>query len=100
MEILFEGRVFGADEALQKGLVNRIVADDQVAAEGQAAARRIADGAPLVNRWHKKFARRLAEGAALTSQEQAEGFATFGTEDFREGVRAFLAKEKPRFKGR
>lgn len=100
LEILFEGRVFGADEALQKGLVNRVVADDQVAAEGQAAARRIAEGAPLVNRWHKKFARRLAEGTPLSAQEQAEGFATFGTEDFREGVRAFLAKEKPRFKGR
>lgn len=100
LEILFEGRVFGADEALQKGLVNRVVADDQVAAEGMTAARRIADGAPLVNRWHKKFARRLADGAPLSPQEQAEGFAAFGTEDYREGVRAFLAKEKPGFKGR
>ncbi|MGE0094820.1 MAG: enoyl-CoA hydratase/isomerase family protein [Alphaproteobacteria bacterium] len=100
LEILFEGRVFGADEALQKGLVNRVVADDQVAAEGQVAARRIADGAPLVNRWHKKFARRLGDATPLSAQEQAEGFAAFGTEDYREGVRAFLAKEKPRFKGR
>lgn len=100
LEILFEGRVFGADEALQKGLVNRVVADDQVAAEGQAAARRIADGAPLVNRWHKKFARRLGDATPLSAQEQAEGFAAFGTEDYREGVRAFLAKEKPRFRGR
>lgn len=100
LEILFEGRVFDAREALQKGLVNRVVADDQVAAEGAAAARRIADGAPLVNRWHKKFARRLADPAPLSAQERAEGFAAFGTEDYREGVRAFLVKEKPRFRGR
>lgn len=100
LEILFEGRVFGAEEALQKGLVNRVVPDEQVAAEGAATARRIAEGAPLVNRWHKKFARRLSDAAPLSPQEQAEGFATFGTEDFREGVRAFLAKEKPRFTGR
>lgn len=100
LEILFEGRVFDAGEALQKGLVNRVVADDQVAAEGAAAARRIVDGAPLVNRWHKKFARRLADPAPLSVEERAEGFEAFGTEDYREGVRAFLAKEKPRFRGR
>ena len=100
LEILFEGRVFDAAEALAKGLVNRVVADDQVFAEASAAARRIAEGAPLVNRWHKKFARRLGERRPLSPAEEAEGFATFGTEDYREGVRAFLAKDKPRFKGR
>ena len=100
LEILFEARVFGADEALQKRLVNRVVADDQVEEEGYAAARRIADGAPLVNRWHKAFARRLAEGRPLSPDETAEGFACFGTEDYRTGRDAFLAKRKPAFKGR
>jgi enoyl-CoA hydratase/carnithine racemase len=100
LEILFEGRVFDAAEAKEKGLVNRVVADDHVFAEASATARRIADGAPLVNRWHKKFARRLAERRPLSPAEEAEGFATFGTADYREGVRAFLAKDKPRFEGR
>lgn len=100
LEILFEARVFGAEEALQKRLVNRVVADDKVEEEGFAAARRIADGAPLVNRWHKAFARRLAEGRPLSPEEAAEGFACFGTEDYRAGRDAFLAKTRPVFKGR
>ena len=100
LEILYEARVFGADEAMQKRLVNRVVADDKVEEEGYAAARRIADGAPLVNRWHKKFARRLAEDRPLSPEESAEGFACFGTEDYRAGRDAFLAKTRPVFKGR
>ena len=100
LEILYEARVFGAEEAREKRLVNRVVADDKVDEEGLAAARRIADGAPLVNRWHKRFARRLAEGRPLSPDEAAEGFACFGTEDYRIGRDAFLAKTKPEFKGR
>src|SRR5689334_3468179 len=48
-----EIRVFAAEEALRKGLVTRVVPDDQAEAEAYAAARRIADGAPLVALWHK-----------------------------------------------
>ncbi len=100
LEILLEGRVFGAQEAAQKGLVTRIVADDKVEEEAYATARRIAAGAPLVARWHKKFANRLADPRPLSEAEVDEGFACFGTEDFRIGYRAFLAKTKPQFKGR
>lgn len=100
LEILLEGRVFDAAEAKEKGLVTRVVADDQVAAEARATAERIAEGAPLVARWHKKFARRLADPRPLTEAEMDECFDCFDTEDFRIGYRAFLAKEKPRFVGR
>jgi enoyl-CoA hydratase/carnithine racemase len=100
LEILLEGRVFGAQEAKEKGLVTRVVPDAKVEEEAHAAARRIADGAPLVARWHKKFAARLADSRPLTAAEIDEGYACFGTEDFRIGYRAFLDKSKPQFKGR
>ncbi len=95
-----EGRVFGAQEAKEKGLVNRVVPDDRVEAEAMETARRIAEGAPLVARWHKRFLRRLGDPAPLTQAELDEGFACFDTEDFRIGTRSFLEKNKPEFKGR
>lgn len=100
LEILLEGRVFDAAEAKDKGLVSRIVPDGEVAAEALATAQRIAAGAPLVARWHKKFARRLADSQPLTAAEYDECFDCFDTEDFRTGYAAFLAKQKPAFKGR
>jgi enoyl-CoA hydratase/carnithine racemase len=100
LEIVLEGRVFGAQEARDKGLVNRIVPDDRVEAETAATAKRIAEGAPLVQRWHKRFARRLADPRPLSAEEYAESYACFGTEDYRIGYRAFLDKRKPDFKGR
>ncbi|HEY0835907.1 MAG TPA: enoyl-CoA hydratase-related protein [Azospirillum sp.] len=100
LEILLEGRIFGAQEAREKGLVTRIVPDDQVEAEAYATARRIAEGAPLVARWHKKFVSRLESGAPLTPQEMEEGYACYGTQDFQTGYRAFLEKRKPAFEGR
>ncbi len=100
LEILLEGRVFDAAEALQKGLVTRVVPDDRVADEATDAARRIAEGAPLVARWHKQAARRLAEGTPITPAEHDSAFDCFDTEDFRAGYAAFLAKTKPGFRGR
>jgi enoyl-CoA hydratase/carnithine racemase len=100
LEILLEGRVFGAMEAKEKGLVSRVVPDAQVAAEAHATARRIAAGAPLVNRWHKKFARRLEDPRPLDPGEFDEPYETFDTEDFRRGYQSFLKKEAPAFRGR
>jgi enoyl-CoA hydratase/carnithine racemase len=100
LEILLEGRIFSAAEAKEKRLVTRVVADGEVANEAKATAQRIADGSPLVARWHKRFARRLADPRALTDAEYDECFDCFDTEDFRIGYAAFLAKKKPDFKGR
>ena len=100
LEMLLEGRIWGAREAYEKGLVSRVVPDAGVVEEAYATARRIADGAPLVARWHKKFVRRLADPRPLTAEEYDEGFACFDTEDFRIGYRAFLDKRKPEFSGR
>jgi enoyl-CoA hydratase/carnithine racemase len=100
LEILLEGRVFGATEARDKGLVTRVVPDAEVANEARATAQRIADGAPLVARWHKRFARRLRDAAPLSAADIEEGYACYATEDFRIGFQAFLAKAKPEFKGK
>ena len=100
LEMLLEGRIFDAAEAKDKGLVTRVVADDRVAGEARESAERIAEGAPLVARWHKRFARRLADPRPLSPVELDECFDCFDTEDFRLGYAAFLAKRRPGFVGR
>jgi enoyl-CoA hydratase len=99
LEIVLEGRVFGAAEAERKGLVNRVVPDAEVEKEAHETAGRIAEGAPLAARWHKKFVRRLLDPKPLSATELEENFACFGTEDFQIGYRSFLDKTKPAFKG-
>lgn len=100
LDVLLEGTIFGADEALRLGVVTRVVADDKVASEVAATVARVTAGAPLVARWHKKFIRRLASDRPLTDAERNEAFDCFDTEDFRTGYGAFLKKETPAFKGR
>ena len=101
LEILVEGRVWDAREAHAKGLLTRLVPDERLEEEAHAAARRIAEGAPLVARWHKQFIRRMTpRPAPLTEAEIAENFAYFNTEDYRIGMRAFAEKKKPKFEGR
>lgn len=99
-EILLEGRIMAAREAYEKGLVNRVLPDAQLADEVSATARRIAAGAPLVAGWHKQWIRRLEDGRPLSDEEKAASFAFLGTEDYQEGLAAFLEKRKPNFKAR
>jgi len=98
-EILLEGRVFGADEALAKGLLTRVVEDGDAEAEAQATARRIAAGAPLANRWHKRFIARLDDPTPIGAAELDQCYDFLATADYREGLAAFREKRKPAFKG-
>ncbi len=99
LEWLMLGDTLDARAAERLGLVNRVVANDALAGEVDALARRIASGP---NRAHATL-KRLVDQAPYTpldAQLKAErdGFVkAAGTRDFREGVTAFLARRPPRF---
>jgi enoyl-CoA hydratase/carnithine racemase len=99
LELVLDGRLIEAPEALVKGIVNQVVPDVDLEQTVAVVADRIAAGAPLVNRWHKSFASRLATGAPLTEAEISASYKSFDTEDYQAGYRAFLRKQQPTFKG-
>jgi enoyl-CoA hydratase len=101
LEMMLTGKIVGAEEALQIGLINRVVAGGELLAEAEALAVEIARLAPLAIRACLKAVTRgadlpLAEGLALEAKLFA---ALFATEDMREGTRAFLEKRAPVFNG-
>jgi enoyl-CoA hydratase/carnithine racemase len=99
-EILLEGRVFEASRAREMGLVNRVLPEAGFEAAIDEVAASIAEGAPLVARWHKKFVDRLGDPTPLSTTEADESYDCFDTEDFQIGSEAFRTKAKPVFKGR
>lgn len=99
LEILLEGKVIGAADALRMGLVNRVIADDMMDAEINETVKRITAGAPRVNAWHKRFVRRLLDPTPISPDELAECYEFLDTADYAEGMAAFKGKRKPAFKG-
>lgn len=100
-EMAFLNRRLSAQEAEHYGLVTRLVADDAVEAEGLSVATAIAAG-PLCAFGGIKRLLRNSYGATLSDQLDAEAKAigaALRTEDAQGAVEAFLAREKPVFKG-
>jgi 2-(1,2-epoxy-1,2-dihydrophenyl)acetyl-CoA isomerase len=102
MEIALTNPTLTAAQALELGLVNRVVPDDAVLAEGLALARQLAEGATRALAATKRL---LWEGLGATvearlPEESRTVSELSGTEDAREGLAAVIEKRRPKFSGR
>jgi enoyl-CoA hydratase/carnithine racemase len=99
-EIIFTSRLMAAEEALSAGLVTELL-DDHAALAARAAelAALLAGQAPLTLKATKEALRRL-NAAAATVEDEDLILSCYTSEDFREGLEAFLGKRKPTWKGR
>ncbi|HEY6240076.1 MAG TPA: enoyl-CoA hydratase-related protein [Burkholderiales bacterium] len=101
-ELILAARPFSAEEALAWGVVNQLCEPGELLEEGLDAARRIASNAPLsVAQARRTIRDGLQVDLASGLRMEIEAYNRLvGTEDRREGIRAFNEKRKPRFQGR
>jgi enoyl-CoA hydratase len=102
MELVLTGRMLTADEALFYGLVNKVVPTEMYLHEATTLAQEIAQMSPIAAQLAKEavnrsFETHLDEGLVL---ERKNFYLTFASEDQKEGMKAFVEKRKPEFKGR
>ena len=102
-DLLFTGRLIGADEAYEMGLVNRVVPHDQLLSVVREMALEIARNcSPRSLRIMKRqvYGALFRDLGAVIEEADTEMVASFSTEDFREGVASFLQRRPPKFTGR
>lgn len=103
-EVFLSGRIVGAPRALQIGLVNHVLAHDELATFTYEFAHQMAGNAPISLRGMKRIIEMLTPTASLTPEERREtqGYLnlSFNSEDYREAQRAFYERRTPTFVGR
>ena len=102
MDMILSGRMLGAEEARQLGLVARVVAKEAWLDEAKRVARDIASKGPVATRLAKDAVDRAYESTLHLGLEYERRalYLAFASEDAKEGLTAFTEKRKPGFKGR
>ena len=102
MDVILSGRRLSAGEALQAGLVARVVAKEAWLSEAKRVAHDIAEKGPVGTRLAKESVKRAYETtlAAGIETERRALYLSLASEDAGEGLTAFIEKRKPEFKGR
>ena len=101
MDVILTGRFLSAQEALQHGLVSRVVPKEHYYTESLNVAKTMASKGPIALKLAKEgvlkaFETPLSEGLEY---ERKLFYTLFATEDQKEGMRAFIEKRRPNFKG-
>jgi enoyl-CoA hydratase len=100
-DLLFTGRLVDASEALALGLATRVVEPAAIDAEVRTLARKLSDHAPLTLHATKTMVRQILAARRVAVPEADDLIAQcYGSDDFKEGVAAFLARRSPKFSGR
>jgi enoyl-CoA hydratase/carnithine racemase len=99
-EVVLTGRMFTADEALQQGMINRVVSADDLLHSAEELAEQIMENPPLSVRANVRMIRWFVHEMQRESRLYTQALGLHLTDDFHESAAAFMEKRKPVFKGR
>jgi enoyl-CoA hydratase/carnithine racemase len=100
LEMVLEGRILDAEEALSLGIINRLVETDELDAEIAATVERILAGAPLAQRYNRMAIRNVERATPITDEDRLRAASYADSEDYNNAWTSFMAKRKSEFKGR